>query len=67
MVLYLCLYLQKQKLLIMENEMKFKKVAIAVRVMPNTKIMLDWLRLKTGLPIGVLIDNLVKKEYDGQN
>jgi hypothetical protein len=51
---------------------KMNKKTIAINVMPATKEKLDYIRIETGLPIGVIIDMLVaeyevKAEVNGAN
>lgn len=43
---------------------KFDKVQIAIRIKPETKVKLERIRVQTGLAYGVIIDNLVKEEYE---
>jgi len=40
---------------------KMNKKMIAITVMPETKKKLDEMRLQTGLPLGAIIDKLVKE------
>jgi len=47
----------------MKEEFKMKKVSVLVNVMPETKRILNELRVSSGLPVGILIDRLVQVYY----
>jgi predicted DNA-binding protein len=40
---------------------KMNKIVVAIRISPKTKEKLEKLRVSTGLPYGVIIDNLIEK------
>lgn len=43
---------------------KFNKITITASVNPDTKKMLEELRLKTGMPYGILFDTLIKNYWN---
>ncbi len=61
-----CYIFVQLKLLVMEKNLKMIKKNISLNVLPETKRMLDELRIITGLPVGSIADIVIKKYYNEQ-